>query len=212
MRRRVFFFALTAVVIMGLAWCAYKYVSFGSIFVARAEMDKDWEVVLVNSRHYVGRDYKPELTELSNGEKVDSRIYPHLQAMFDAARAHGFHLIVRSGYRSYGEQEALWNEGGAGMDGDENGVLSVQRPGLSEHQTGLAVDINRAGDTDEGALYSWLQNNAARFGFILRYPADKTEITGVIYEPWHYRYVGVDAARAMKADNLCLEEYVGEYE
>ncbi|GGR27180.1 hypothetical protein Agsp01_00440 [Agromyces sp. NBRC 114283] len=129
-------------------------------------------------------------------------------AMFDAAANEaGLSLASNSAYRSYSTQEEVY-------DGDDT---LTARPGYSEHQTGLVMDIGAEsgdcslaacfGDTDEGI---WLRDNAYRFGFILRYPADKTDVTGYEYEPWHFRYVGVDLSTEMHARGITtLEEFFG---
>ena len=176
-----------------------------------------WNLILVNDDYSVPDNYKVELTELSNGEKVDSRIYPQLQQMFDDARAAGLGLFVREGYRTYEDQKQILDEriqryrdeGYSRSEAKKLAEEYVAAPGTSEHELGLAVDINA--DTSKcssDAVYTWLANNAYRYGFIKRYPEDKTEITGVNNEPWHYRYVGVDAAREMQEKGLCLEEYI----
>lgn len=178
---------------------------------------KEWKLLLVNREHYIPEDYTIEFTELSNGEKVDSRIYPDLQEMFDTARAEGLQLFVADGYRTQEEQqqlldekiEAYKNEGYAEEEAEAEAKQWVALPGTSEHQLGLAVDINA--DTSRSTrdeVYEWLAQNGYKFGFINRYPANKTEITGTIYEPWHYRYVGKKAAKEIYSQGICLEEYI----
>ncbi len=190
-------------------------------FLFRNSMEADsslgWRLILVNEAHRVPHNYEPELTRLSNGEQVDSRIYPPLQKMFDDARAHGLNLFVREGYRTEDEQKELLdekiltyeNEGYSRKEAKKLAREYVASPGTSEHQLGLAVDINAETEkTSSESVYQWLQENAHNYGFIKRYPSDKIEITGISNEPWHYRYVGKKAARKMKRQNLCLEEYV----
>ena len=160
----------------------------------------EWNLILVNKNHKIPYNYSPELIELSNGEKVDARIYPDLQKMFDDARAAGLQLFVRDGYRTGDEQKAIMNDKIA---------TYVAEPGTSEHELGLSVDINsESSGASQDAVYEWLDENAYKYGFIKRYPADKTDITGIDNEPWHYRYVGYEAAKEMKEQNLCLEEYL----
>lgn len=182
-----------------------------------AETSLGWNLILVNGEHYIPRDYQVNLTELANGQKVDSRIYPELQAMFDEARRQGLGLYVASGYRTTEKQRELLEEKIAEYQAQGNTFKEAQAlaerwvavPGTSEHELGISVDINA--DTDvctREALYSWLGENAHHYGFIHRYPADKTEITGVINEPWHYRYVGKEAAQEMYDLGVCLEEYI----
>ena len=187
------------------------------LFRREADTSFGWNLILVNDDYCVPRNYEVELTELSNGEKVDSRIYPQLQQMFDDARAEGLELFVREGYRTTQDQKDIMNERiqqyqDEGYSRGEAKKLAkeyVAEPGTSEHELGIAVDINA--DTSKcsaDAVYTWLANNAYKYGFIKRYPDDKTEITGVNNEPWHYRYVGVDAALEMQKKGLCLEEYI----
>ena len=182
-----------------------------------ANTDHGQNLILVNRDYYIPEDYTVELTELSNGEKVDSRIYPDLQEMFDDARAEGIQLFVADGYRTEETQhrildekiEAYKCEGYSASEAEKKAKEWVAVPGTSEHQLGLAVDINE--DTSRSTsdeVYTWLANNAYKYGFINRYPADKTEITGVIYEPWHYRYVGREAAQEIYSQGIYLEEYI----
>ena len=186
-----------------------------------ASEDNGWNLILVNRNSYIPDDYKVELTELSNGEKVDSRIYPELQEMFNDARAQGYVLFVREGYRTQEEQqqlldekiEAYENEGKSKSEAKKLAEQWVAIPGTSEHQLGIAVDINA--DTTKSSsddVYSWLAENAHKYGFIKRYPSDKTDITGVINEPWHYRYVGKEAALEIYSQGMCLEEYIDTLE
>ena len=186
-----------------------------------ASEDNGWNLILVNRNSYIPDDYKVELTELSNGEKVDSRIYPELQEMFNDARAQGYGLFVREGYRTQEEQqqlmdekiEAYENEGKSKSEAKKLAEQWVAIPGTSEHQLGIAVDINA--DTTKSSsddVYSWLADNAHKYGFIKRFPSDKTDITGVINEPWHYRYVGKEAALEIYSQGMCLEEYIDTLE
>ena len=179
----------------------------------------EWNLILVNSNHRIPNDYEVDLTELSNGQKVDSRIYPELQRMFDAARADGLQLFVREGYRTSEEQQqildekivAFENEGNSRKEAEKLAKEWVAVPGTSEHEIGLSVDINAdTSVSSRDSVYTWLAENAHRYGFIKRYPSDKTEITGISNEPWHYRYVGKEAAKEMKEKGVCLEEYIEE--
>ena len=189
----------------------------GSITHHIASEDNGWNLILVNRDNYIPADYKVQLTELSNGKKVDSRIYPELQEMFDDARAQGYSLFVREGYRTQEEQqqlmdekiEAYENEGKSKSEAKKLAEQWVAIPGTSEHQLGIAVDINA--DTTKSSsddVYNWLAENAHTYGFIKRYPSNKTDITGVINEPWHYRYVGKEAASVIYSQGICLEEYI----
>ncbi len=180
-----------------------------------------WNLMLVNAENYIPDDYAPELIELSNGEKVDARIYADLQEMFDAARAQGLELFVAAGYRTWEEQQRLLDEktqayeeeGYSKKQAKKLACQWVALPGTSEHQLGIAVDINA--DTKISAsddVYNWLLENGVAYGFIKRYPPDKTHITGISNEPWHYRYVGREAAKEIAAQGVCLEEYIDSIE
>ena len=179
--------------------------------------DNGWNLILVNRDNYIPDDYKVELTELSNGQKVDSRIYPKLQEMFDEARKEGLGLFVAAGYRTWEKQQELLdekireyeNEGKTKKEAEKLAKEWVAVPGTSEHQLGIAVDINAdTGISTRDEVYGWLSKNSYKYGFIQRYPADKKDITGVINEPWHYRYVGEKAAEKMHFQGICLEEYI----
>ena len=187
-----------------------------NLFRREADTSFGWNLILVNDDYCVPRNYEVELTELSNGEKVDSRIYPQLQQMFDDARAEGLELFVREGYRTTQDQKDIMNERiqqyqDEGYSRGEAKKLAkeyVAEPGTSEHELGIAVDINA--DTSKcssDAVYTWLANNAYKYGFIKRYPDNKIEITGVNNEPWHYRYVGVDAALEMQKKGMELDAF-----
>jgi len=186
--------------------------------VAGDSDEEDWCLVLVNKWNPMTTDGSEiETIKLSNGERVDKRIYERLQSMFDAARKDGVYPIVASGYRTKSEQEKLYYdkidtyeaEGLSEAEAKEEAELWVAVPGTSEHQLGLAVDINADGIRSRGdEVYDWLSKNAYKYGFINRYPSDKTEVTGVANEPWHYRYVGVKAATEICSQGICLEEYL----
>ena len=174
-------------------------------------------LVLVNEDHPIPGDWSVELTQLSNGQQVASAMYPALQLMFDDARAQGVYPIVASGYRTAEKQKSLMDErieryvseGYSREDAAVEAALWVNSVGCSEHQTGLAVDINADGVHSYGyEVYEWLAVNAWQYGFILRYPEGKTEITGTDYEPWHYRYVGLSAAKQIHRAKITLEEYL----
>ncbi|WLR56739.1 M15 family metallopeptidase [Mesobacillus subterraneus] len=136
-----------------------------------------------------------------------------LEKMFNGAKSEGFELAAVSGYRSYGRQETLFNAE-VNKVGEEKALQAVARPGSSEHQTGLTMDISsktnnfnlneQFGSTKEGV---WLAHNAHKYGFILRYPRGKEGITGYMYEPWHFRYVGIKAATEIYENDWTLEEY-----
>ena len=161
----------------------------------------------------------PDLTDLpdtrQDGRAIQQlRLWPAmaLQAFLAEARANGHSgITVTSAYRSYEYQAQLFANEVASAGSEEAAAVSVARPGQSEHQSGLGVDIHNyaAANQDFGGTPDgiWLAENAHHFGFILRYPKDKTDITGIKYEPWHFRYVGRRAATKIYEGNLCLEEY-----
>ena len=198
----------------------YNKASLPSIdFGNENEADGEWCLILVNKWHPLETDSEIDLTELSNGQCVDSRIYPQLQKMFDDMRDDGVYPVVASGYRTEQEQQQIYDESMAEYiekgysESDAKTVTErwVAIPGTSEHQLGLGVDINADGINSYGyEVYNWLAQNAYRYGFIYRYPENKVAITGIANEPWHYRYVGVNAATEICKRGICLEEYLGE--
>ncbi len=186
------------------------------LFVKEATMENGKMLILINDKNKVPKDYAVKLVTLTNGERIDSGIYPRLQEMFDDMRAEGYYPQVVSGYRDSEKQEDIFEnkyaafreEGYSKKEAKELTEKWVAEPGTSEHETGLAVDINPDREKSGDEVYEWLSENAHKYGFIKRYPEDKTDITGIANEPWHYRYVGEKAAREMKKKNLCLEEYI----
>ncbi|MCR4756769.1 MAG: M15 family metallopeptidase [Butyrivibrio sp.] len=185
----------------------------------------DWKIVLVNKQHPIPEDYSFELGTISGSMRCDERIITPLLDMLKGARADGVNLIVCSPYRDLDRQTMLFsNKVGRYMDGglsymDAYNLASqaVTVPGSSEHQIGLAVDIITDGysSLDEGfgdtAAGKWLAANSSKYGFILRYPEGKENITSIEYEPWHFRYVGADAATVITDNDLCLEEFWNIY-
>ena len=178
-----------------------------------------WELTLVNADHPLPADWQVQPVEVKGGQRVDERILPALQQLFDAARAEGLYPVVASGYRTNEEQrqimedkiEAYRQEGYPEDLARQAAAQWVAQPGTSEHELGLAVDINPDETMGTGReLYDWLLEHAWEYGFIKRYPAGKVDITGISNEPWHYRYVGQEAARAITEQGLCLEEYLGQ--
>lgn len=178
---------------------------------------EDWALLLVNKWVSLPDEYEVELAQLPGGESVDQRICPALLEMFKDMEAEGIYAVAVSGYRTAEDQRCVLEERIAGYQDQgltyeealAEASVWVALPGASEHQTGLAVDINADGVHSAGyEVYDWLEENSWRYGFIQRYPAGKTEITGIGNEPWHYRYVGTAAAAEMKERDLCLEEYL----
>lgn len=178
-----------------------------------------WNLIVVNKYNPIPESYDFALTEVEEGKKVDSRIVEDLQQMFDDMRAVGIYPVINEAYRTAEEQEAIMqdyisdyiSQGYSEEEAEAEAKKWVAEPGTSEHQLGLAVDINA--DTNYSsseAVYNWLALNAYRYGFILRYPQGKEDITGIDYEPWHYRYVGKAAAEQIYGSGECLEEYLSE--
>lgn len=190
-------------------------------------------LILVNKEHTIDGDYDPgELVAVKDTHKEITLVKAAekaLEAMFIEMRAAGIDdVFVTSAYRSYAYQTSLFNTYIQDEMRKAPGISEAEArarvlrysayPGTSEHHTGLAVDlmVNGMSDLDESfanyAVYGWLQENAWKFGFILRFPEDKTEITGYDYEPWHYRFVGRYDAYMIHSRGLCLEEYVEDYQ
>lgn len=191
---------------------------------AQNEETRPWYLMLVNQSHPMEDGYVPELANIDDSHQVDARVLEPLQNMLKAASDEGYSLYVCSAYRSVDRQKELFNESmidyvNQGMTYYEAAIetaKSIAWPGESEHATGLAMDIvsldyagldEKQGETDD---QKWLMEHCYEYGFILRYPKDKSEDTGIIYEPWHYRYVGVEAALAIRDQGVTLEEYLNE--
>jgi|GEM_PF-642296 len=183
-----------------------------------------WKFKLVNNNIVLANNFVPELVEIEN-QYFDERAVDALRAFLKAARDEGFTVYISTAYRPYSTQATMFF--GRAYQIEETGISKVESeemakefiayPGTSEHQLGIAVDlidsVNTTLDSQalkDTALLVWLRENCAQHGFILRYPEDKKEITGW-FEPWHFRYVGVEAAEYMTENNLCLEEFLALY-
>ncbi|MGX4686708.1 M15 family metallopeptidase [Vagococcus sp. JNUCC 83] len=185
----------------------------------------DWDLILVNKDNKIEKE-PTSLKELPNGEKIDSRIFSAFNELVDAANKENYKIITISGYRSVAEQTAIVNrdiasyksQGLSDEEAKKKAMEYLTEPGLSEHHTGLAIDIleqdwynqgnmleGEFGDTPAG---KWIEAHSCDYGFIVRYEKGKEKITGINYEPWHIRYVGKANALYMKKHNLSLEEYV----
>lgn len=188
------------------------------------ERRKDPLLLLVNKSHPLPETYEVTLATLSDGHQVAEVMYDDLEDMLTDAGKAGCSIIVASAYRTKERQEQLlqqeiWKNMRNGMDekeAEEDALLTVAPYGYSEHETGYTVDLVSAGnqmldDTQETTKENkWLQNNCTQYGFILRYPKGKEEITGYSYESWHFRYVGKQAAQDITSNHLTLEEYLNE--
>ncbi len=197
----------------------YAYAGFTP---KEADVSVDASKILVNGDYVLPESYKPTLAEAvkGSGVQLDYRVAPYYQAMYDAALADGITLTPVSGYRTYERQKNNFEDRikenmAKGMDIKEATVAAatvIMVPGSSEHNAGLAMDICSLSDSFENTKeFEWLSQNAASYGFILRYPKDErsASITKVTYEPWHYRFVGIDVAKDIKAKGITLEEYLG---
>jgi len=180
--------------------------------------------ILVNKDNRLHKNYVPNnLVEIEHIEiekiedinlvpKVSYIVFPYFIKMCFAARKEGFNIVINSGYRSYEDQQEIWNYYLEEI-GLEETIKRVAPLGASEHQTGLAIDIGfiingeYVSVEDRVEESKWLQENAHKYGFILRYPKDKEDITGYNYEPWHYRFVGVELATKLYEEDITLEEY-----
>ncbi len=181
----------------------------------------DWRLVLINKQHSIPEDYTFELGNITSGMRCDERIIDDLRDMLQAAKDDEINLVICSPYRDDARQEMLFNrkitrymnQGMSFVEAHQLASQAVTVPGASEHQIGLALDIvsneytsleEAFGETDAGI---WLAENSYRFGFIVRYPDGKEYITGIGYEPWHFRYVGVEAATVITKNGITLEEF-----
>ncbi|MBP3476695.1 MAG: M15 family metallopeptidase [Lachnospiraceae bacterium] len=185
----------------------------------------DWRLVLINKQHPIPEDYEFTLGTIKGSMQCDERIISDLLAMLQAAKVDGVNLAICSPYRDLNRQEVLFNKKikvymGQGMSYMEAYKLASQAvtvPGASEHQIGLALDIfcDTYTSLDEGFAETeagkWLAEHSCEYGFTLRYPSGKEYITSIEYEPWHFRYVGKEAATIMKEEGICLEEFWDKY-
>ena len=177
---------------------------------------ESWELILANPTHSIA-DYHPK-TAVFEDVELDERIIPDMEAFVEDARSQGLEVVMNSGYRSYEEQQWLFDKKVQQYDGDEETAATiVARPGTSEHQTGLAADITdgwyefKNESLEDTELYQWMSTHCQDYGFIVRFPKGKEEITGIIYEPWHFRYVGKEAAAYIMEHQLTLEEFLASY-
>ena len=185
----------------------------------------DWRLVLINKQNSIPEDYTFQLGTIRGSMQCDKRILEDLLAMLEAAEGDGVNLTICSPYRDLEYQQMLFNRkikrymnrGMSYMEAYQLSSQAVTVPGASEHQIGLALDIvcNSYMSLDEGfgdtKAGKWLAANSCRFGFILRYPKGKEDITGIEYEPWHFRYVGKTAAPVIMEQGITLEEFWEEY-
>jgi len=191
--------------------------------------EDDWALILINEDNPLGEDYTAELAELAEiapGRFLDKRAAPYARKMIENAANDGIKLNIISAYRDFDKQtknfddyvSMLLSEGYPKERAISITASQIAHPGASEHNAGLALDIvtpdwwDNYGDLtaefDKTAEFDWLRRNAYKYGFIMRYPEDKEDVTGIVYEPWHYRFVGSWRAEQMRYSALCLEEYL----
>lgn len=180
----------------------------------------DEKLMLVNKYNHLPENYNPsDIVDVKNwycyGEnKIKEEVYQKFIEMFNAAESDGKKIIISSGFRTYDEQKETYNN-----YVDRYGVKKADslaaRPGFSEHETGLTLDITTGTATkdtfEDTEAFKWLNENSYKYGFILRYPKDKEDITGYDYEPWHYRYVGVEVATKIHELDITFDEYYAYY-
>lgn len=194
--------------------------------------DKDWyekptktdlskeELMLVNKFNFLEKSYQPkDITEIAlsysyDGNSIKKEAYDAFTTMADKAEKEDINLIVSTSYRTYEQQEKTYNAIKQ-SSGTKSADQIAARPGFSEHQTGLALDIDTfdsyTGDFDQTEAFRWLKKNAHKYGFILRYPKGKEDITGFKYEPWHFRFVGIDVATKIYNADITFDEYYAYY-
>ena len=194
------------------------------------ETNTDWNMILVNKQNPISLSFEPEsLASVDGTYELDARVVPFIQEMIQAAGADGIQLRLVSAYRDADLQQYLYQQeiqtylamGYSQAQATEEAGRWVAIPGTSEHQTGLAADIvsydwlvagkGLTDDFAEDPAAIWLKEHAHEYGFILRYPEDKTEVTGIGFEPWHFRFVGVEVATVIMEEEICLEEYFELY-
>ena len=201
---------------------AYREMPGFSMDGVLEEPSEDWKLVLVNKWNEMEAGYVPDLTVLAEGHKVDSRIADSPMDMIHAAKKDGYYIYILSSYRDMEKQIDLYEaevekwirEGYEQEAAEEKAGTVVAFPGTSEHHLGLAVDlvssehIKLDQDAEKTKGYQWLVAHCQEYGFILRYPNNASDITGIIYEPWHFRYVGEVAAAEIMEAGITLEEYL----
>lgn len=199
----------------------------GDVTMGEHNLDANYSnLLLVNSANPLPEDYDYEGNLVTVEEKyingslrqVNKDVWPYMKAMIEKAWADGVKLYIWSPYRSYDTQKMLFENkvgrvtaatGLTGEAAEKEAATVVARPGTSEHHTGLATDFNMANSGFEKTeMFKWMQENAENYGFIMRYSEEKQPLTGVIHESWHWRFVGINAAKEINKLDMCLEEYL----
>ena len=182
----------------------------------------DWNLILVNKDNPIEEKYSFNIGIIEGNNKLDTRIIESARQMIEGARSQGLNPIICSSYRTNEQQTNLYNQkvktyrnqGYSPEESQKKASYWVTNPRTSEHEIGLCMDIVSKSyqildkKQEETELQKWLMEHCNEYGFILRYPTDKSEITKISYEPWHYRYVGIKDANFIKEKGLCLEEYI----
>lgn len=206
---------------------AQKLMSTEDGSVVTTDVDCDWRLILVNPTHRLPEDFTVETALLEKGSdaRFDVRAVDALREMIGDCEKEGLSVVVRGSYRTMEQQkelfeaktEELMKSGMSRSSAEKEAATVVAYPGTSEHQLGLAADIVSGENLDleenqeNTPTQKWLMKNCWKYGFILRYPTSMSHMTGIIYEPWHYRYVGDVAAQMMHEENLCFEEFLAKY-
>ena len=191
------------------------------------DTDCDWRLILVNPSHRLPDDFSVETAALPADPDVrfDARAVGNLEKLVDACEQAGHSIIIRGAFRTLDQQQELFDnktqkylkQGLSQEEAEEKAATVVAYPGTSEHELGLAVDIVSADNLDlntkqeDTPTQKWLMAHSWEYGFVLRYPPEKKALTGIIYEPWHYRYIGRTVAEVMKKEDLCFEEFLSKY-
>ena len=228
-----FYYTEDSVMVTGwlqMGYDSYYFDADGAMAVGKRVIDgQDWYfgsdgvmILLVNPWNLMPDGYEPETITIRDGQAVDARCYEALMQMIADCRAAGYCPQVGSSFRTMERQIYLYNrkvnyyldKGYSQAEAEAVAGTIVARPGTSEHQLGLAVDMvsdnnwNLNESQEQNPTQIWLMENSWRYGWILRYPNEKSDVTGIIYEPWHYRYVGVTVAKEIHDSGMCLEEYL----
>ncbi len=212
-------FLIISVIVTGSAFATQKYLKVDNPVQLTSSNYKseNWNLILVNQNNFMPENYSFNKTTVGDGFEIDERIYDDLQNMFNDMRAAEIYPQINSAYRNPEQQQEIMDnkiaeyvsKGLPEFMAKSKAKKTVAQVGTSEHETGLALDIAAQDDlSTDWEVYNWLAKNAHNYGFIMRYPEDKTKTTGIDYEPWHYRYVGKEIANEITSNNLCLEEYL----
>jgi len=182
----------------------------------KTDESKDLQI-LINKYYYTSENYEPnDLVTIKNwyaygeGQQIRQKAYDNFISMYNDAKKSDITLIINSAYRSYADQDEVYTDY-VKWYGEAEANKIAAKPGYSEHQTGLAIDIVTPGYNsktfEESSAFTWLQNNAYKYGYILRYPKGKEYLTGYDYESWHYRYVGEEIAKYIHDNDITYDEY-----